>query len=91
MTQASRDFSYHGTAGAVYGVRVVLDRNAETGLYSGHAESYKGEVENSSFLTNDIAIEPFAADTQDEAFELAFRGACKEIAQHEWIARDVKA
>jgi len=91
MTHAQRDFSYHGTAGAVYGVRVHLDRNAETGLYSGHAETFKGEIENSSFLTNDIPIEPFAAASQDEAFELAFRGACQDIAQHEWTARDVKA
>jgi hypothetical protein len=91
MTHAQRDFSYHGTAGAVYGVRVILDRNAETGMYSGHAETYKGEVENSSYLTNDVAIEPFAASSEDEAFELAFRGACKEIAQYEWIAREARA
>lgn len=89
MTHAQRDFSYHGTAGATYGVRIILDRNAETGMYSGRAETYRGEVENSAFLTNDLAISPFAASSLDEAFELAFRGACAEIGQLEWIARDV--
>lgn len=89
MTHAQRDFSHLGTAGATYGVRVILDRHAETGMYNGHAEIYRGEVENSAFLTNDVTIEPFAAASLDEAFELAFRGASVQIDQVEWIARDV--
>ena len=89
MTHAQRDFSHLGNTGATYGVRIILDRHAETGRYNGHAEIYRGEVENSAFLTNDVTIEPFAAASLDEAFELAFRGASAHIDQVEWIARDV--
>ncbi|QEI06075.1 hypothetical protein FXN63_09680 [Pigmentiphaga aceris] len=89
MTRAQRDFSYPGTGGATYGVRVILDRNAETGMYSGHAEIYRGEVENSAFLSNDVTISPFVAASRDHALNLAYEGACAQIDQFEWIARDV--
>jgi hypothetical protein len=89
MTRAQRDFTLPGAAGAVYGVRIFLDRHAETGMYSGHADSYRGEVENSAFLTNGLTIEPFVAASEDEAFALAFRGVSADIGQLEPFARDV--
>jgi hypothetical protein len=89
MTHAQRDFSHRGKAGDTYGVRIILDRHAETGMYNGHAQIFRGQVENSAFLTNDLTIEPFVAVSEDEAFELALRGVHAHIEQVEWVARDV--
>jgi len=89
MTHAQRDFSHQGKSGASYGVRIIIDRHAETGMYNGHAQIFRGEVENSAFLTNDLTVEPFAAASEDEAFELALRGVHAHIDEVEGLARDV--
>ncbi len=91
MNPRQHDYVHTDATGARYGIRIILDRNGETGLYAGRAETYRGEVENSQFLTNDLMIEPFNAESESAAFEVARVKIVQEVDTLLAIGREANA
>ncbi|WP_420224589.1 hypothetical protein [Pigmentiphaga litoralis] len=73
MRGTSKAFPYQAATGFHYQVMLNLEHHPENGQYSGLAQAYEGNPNNSAYVGNAVPLHLFDAASLDDAFEKALR------------------
>jgi hypothetical protein len=71
MRGTSKTFRYRAATGFDYQVMINLEHHPESGQYSGLAQAYEGNPNNSAYVGNALPLHMFDAASLDDAFDKA--------------------